>query len=378
MKKKIICYFSPVSFDFIYQRPQVFAEGFSKHLTTLYFEGPTKKRKLNIFFPTIDKKNYPVKDNDLNIIQVPAYFSFLGIPFRFPKPKMKFFIRKWLKFYLAHLEKKYDLYAFIQTPIFWDIIKEFPFKKVFYDCIDESSVLKPKNIPEDVFQQLFLDAIRNSNKVFVTADVLEEGLKTHVSSEKLVRVPNGVLFDKFQNVLPHPEILKIRENYEHIIGYVGALYHWNDFELLEFCAEKNPKKAFVYVGPHNKKLIKKLEEFKNVFFLGQRPFNEVPAFMNSFDVSLNPFKVNDIGQSTNPIKLFEYLSTGCPVVSTPIHELKYFEGNIYKSESKKHFSDLLTTAINEDSEELREKRRQYAFKNSWDKRIETMLSAMDI
>lgn len=148
----------------------------------------------------------------------------------------------------------------------------------------------------------------------------------------------------------------IRSIKHPIIGFVGSLADWLDYDMLCDAAVKNEDLFFVFVEPintHNLKL-KDLQNLKNVYFLGIKKHEEIPAYIVQFDVCLIPFKIQNLTQSALPIKLFEYFSLGKPVVSRKLDELQKFADVIYITENNA-FEDQLKMALRENNIDLQKK-----------------------
>ncbi|MCX7836688.1 MAG: glycosyltransferase, partial [candidate division WOR-3 bacterium] len=158
---------------------------------------------------------------------------------------------------------------------------------------------------------------------------------------------------------------------------VGSLFWWIDFDLIEKCLQKFPKATFLFVGPY-KEDIKKLLQYKNLFLLGPRPYSLIPYYIDFFDVCILPFKKDEVAYKSDPIKIYEYLALGKPVVSTPIgtsdenlNELVYF------SQNDEEFIININKALKENNSSLKEKRKKYIFKNhTWEKRAETFIKTI--
>jgi glycosyltransferase involved in cell wall biosynthesis len=163
--------------------------------------------------------------------------------------------------------------------------------------------------------------------------------------------------------LPHP-----------IIGYVGQIADKMDFELIGQAARTRPDWSFVFVGPvwsTKREQVTALETLDNVRFLGARPFDRLAPYMRGFDVCVLPHVVSPLTRSMDPIKLYDYLATGKPIVSTPVAGVERFADVVYVGETVPAFLQGLDSALAENSG-LRRKRLAYARQNTWSQRATEM------
>ena len=113
-----------------------------------------------------------------------------------------------------------------------------------------------------------------------------------------------------------------------VIGYYGALASWVDVPLLEKIADAHPEATIVLAGGHFDVDLSPIAKRPNVRLLGQRPYDEMPKLLWNFDVCMIPFLVNDITEATNPVKFYEYLYGGKPVVAPALTELLPVRGAV--------------------------------------------------
>ena len=106
-----------------------------------------------------------------------------------------------------------------------------------------------------------------------------------------------------------------------IIGYVGAIDERLDYKLLEASARSNPGWSFVLIGPLLKVNPEGLFEMPNVFYLGARPYSELPRFLKTFDVAMMPFAITELTLKISPTKTLEYMSAALPVVSSRVPDV---------------------------------------------------------
>lgn len=110
-----------------------------------------------------------------------------------------------------------------------------------------------------------------------------------------------------------------------IIGYVGAIGEWFDFELLQKILDKFPNYSIVLVGwapPKQKRILNDMSG--NLHFLGPKKYETLPSYIKAFDVCVIPFRLNKLTQSVNPNKFYEYLAAGKPIVTIALPELAKF------------------------------------------------------
>lgn len=192
-------------------------------------------------------------------------------------------------------------------------------------------------------------------------------------------IGNGVdleLFDiKKQYEVPN----ELKNIPKPIIGYVGALLSLRlDIDLMYSSAISNPDKSFVFIGPEDDEFAKsKLHELENVYFLGKRHKNIVPAYVNHFDVCINPQIVNEVTIGNFPLKIVEYLSLGKPVVAIETNTMnELFPEVTYIAKNQPEFDRLIDKAIREDSDEKRERRVNFTKQFSWNKVANNVLAVI--
>jgi polysaccharide pyruvyl transferase CsaB len=105
-----------------------------------------------------------------------------------------------------------------------------------------------------------------------------------------------------------------------IAGYYGALAEWFDYDVLDAVAERLPHWWFVLIGPDYDGTAARLPARNNVRWLGLKDYASLPAYLQTFDVAMIPFVINEITRATSPVKLFEYMAGDRPIVTTPIEE----------------------------------------------------------
>ena len=144
-------------------------------------------------------------------------------------------------------------------------------------------------------------------------------------------VEPGVDTNRFSVRPPDPAILeRIPDRRGPVVMFVGTLYpfsgldallaHWGALE------RRSPGAMLVIVGDgpqarYLRALVSRNQLSERVFFAGVRPFDEIPAWLSAADIAINPLAVNDITRDIVPIKIFQYMACGKPIVSAPFPDL---------------------------------------------------------
>jgi glycosyltransferase involved in cell wall biosynthesis len=139
----------------------------------------------------------------------------------------------------------------------------------------------------------------------------------------IVLLGNGVEASHFERPAPEPGDLARLPRPR--VGYVGLLSHFLDFEALEALRVANPGGTLVLIGPGTPATdegVRELSRRPGVAVLGPKAYEEVPAYMQHLDLGVIPFRAQDPHvQGINPNKVYQYLSAGTPVVTTPVLDL---------------------------------------------------------
>jgi glycosyltransferase involved in cell wall biosynthesis len=262
-------------------------------------------------------------------------------------------------------------------------VNEFDAPKVIYDYVDEIETFYGNHA------QMYKDherLIRNAELMVATAQRLYD--QVHTLRPDALLCPNGVDYELLASArqqerqarppAPPADMGPILEKGQPIVGYYGALARWFDFELLLSLARLRPDLSFVLVGPDYDNTLRpsRLLECPNVYWLGVKPYEQIPRYLQFFDVATIPFQLNEITHSTSPLKLFEYMAGGKPVVITAMHESMRYPGVLVAHDAA-DFSRKIdqALALKTDAAYLRQI-DQVARENTWDARARQILDAM--
>jgi hypothetical protein len=352
--KKSIVVFPNMPWGYRKQRPQhIFSRLAKKNFNIFYISPITSDRE---YISNIEKNIYEIHLKTTTSGNVLRNFH-LNIENR------EVLIASFNNLLKKYLKK--DTYIFVEHPVWKDVVFELGEYKIVYDLMDLYS-----GFPEARAELIEAEEqlISKSNIVLTTADNLYEYAKGLNKNVHMIK--NGCDFDYFNNIIKNGLLEGLSD--KPVIGYFGAINSWFDVESLEYVVKKNMDKYFVFIGSINTNSVRRLYKYKNVFFLGEIEYGDLGGYLSYFDVCLIPFVLNDLIKNTNPVKFYEYISSGKPVVSVRLPELEEYSDICYLYNTKEEFNDCIQKALIEDKS-IEEKRIDIAKKNSWDSRVEDII-----
>ncbi|KAA6431533.1 glycosyltransferase family 1 protein [Dyadobacter flavalbus] len=163
------------------------------------------------------------------------------------------------------------------------------------------------------------------------------------------------------------------------IGYVGALQSIRlDMELLHYIAVTRPDWNLVLVGPEDNEFLQSsLHQLPNVTFTGSRNIDQLPAYINSFDVCINPQLLNEVTIGNYPRKIDEYLAMGKPTVATRTDAMSVFAEHVYLGKTKEDYVSLIEKALEENSDSRMKARRAFAASHTWENSVGDIYKAIN-
>jgi glycosyltransferase involved in cell wall biosynthesis len=233
---------------------------------------------------------------------------------------------------------------------------------VVYDCHDLLEGFT--NISPDLIENE-ASLMASSDLVAFSSDWLKrrftEGDASLQSKSFLLR--NAVDLDDF-DMAPAPERKSIGPKE---IGYAGSLNFWLDKEFISDAARAHPDWNFHLFGRVETDISEWADD-PNIHCEGELPYAELSGRLASMDALIMPFKICPLTLATNPVKLYEYLASGIPVVSTRLPEVELFADLVYLAETAGDFTRQLEKAMAEDDPAVASRRRAAAQRETWQKR----------
>ena len=245
--------------------------------------------------------------------------------------------------------------------------------KIIYEYIDDLSpeIVGVKQLPKNQADK-YNYMLKDTENIFVivTASEIEKDVLQKRGNEKLAFSCNGVNIEHFKNIdknfIFDEEFKNILKMNKPIIGYYGALASWFDYNLIKYLAKKRPEYNIVLFGVKYDNSLEKsnINEYSNIFFLGSKNYNILQNYASKFNVCTIPFLINDITKATSPLKLFEYMALGKPIVTTAMTECKKYK-SVFISDNYDEFVSLIDVAINIKDSEYFNLLEKEALENTW-------------
>ncbi|MDD2216349.1 MAG: glycosyltransferase [Eubacteriales bacterium] len=260
-------------------------------------------------------------------------------------------------------------YLWCYSPTSCDLINEIPNRGVIYDCVDRHSAYKGMIDPA-VVDQMEKDLATQASQVFCTAYGLYETLVNYNTNTELI--PNGAAYEIFSKAATLEE--RNDRTKKPVFGFVGMFQECIDYECIEALAKAYPEGEIILIGKALPGVdLSLLEKYPNIRFPGLIPQAELPDYIRKFDVCLNVFRKGRLSKDVSPLKFYEYLATGKPIVSTeePLQVLD-FANVIYIAENVDDFVVKCGEAQKESDSEKVKMRMAYGKACSWDERVKQM------
>ncbi|MCC6454907.1 MAG: glycosyltransferase [Caldilineaceae bacterium] len=229
---------------------------------------------------------------------------------------------------------------------------------LLYDAMDEWAefgTLPP--MVDDWEKKLIKDAAI----VLAISEPMYQRLTMSTETDSVMILPNGCDYEFFASAI-RPQDSELRRK---VIGYTGAMHSWFDWESVIAIAEAYPDYEIYLVGPcaSPPSVLP-----PNITLAGKQPYSSLPAVNITYEVCLIPFLRTPLINSVSPIKLYEYLACGRPVVATPMPDTEKYAapGVVYLADTPSAFVQAVGEAlVNANEPELIAQRRQIAYENTW-------------
>lgn len=306
----------------------------------------------------------------------------LMFPGKHHVPVVRLFNQALLRFTIARfLKNKHSVQPLVWTyhPFMLDAIDGLETGKLAYHCVDDLAAVP--GVDAQAFNREELLLLNRCDAVFTTSESLR--LKCAPHNSNTYYHPNVVDFVHFNSALNKTELpLDLTHIAEPRIVYHGVLSDFKvDFGLVNEATRLRPDWQWIFIGEEregqNSTAIKALRQRSNVHFLGYKDYDDLPRYLAHMAVGLLPTLLNDYTKSMFPMKYYEYLAAGLPVVTTPLDFSKTCHSGLEVGSDANSFVTAIEKQI------LRGKLTaseaiQFVGVNTWSQRMTAMLSILRI
>ena len=242
-----------------------------------------------------------------------------------------------------------------------DVLPFVPHQALIYHCADDYAHVRgfPSTLPE-----LEADLCQQADLVITTSETLCETRRRFNPNTHWI--PNGAAIDHFSAPAePAPELSVVPKP---VIGFVGGLSEWVDVQLINHLARSRKDWSFVLIGLVGTD-VASLQNLTNVRLLGARPYATLPSYLAAMDVAMIPFKHDPVTYHADPIKAYEYLAAGVPVVATDLPALRRLAHVLRLADSAEAFLSQIEASLAEGRSARRADRQAEAAWHSWEDRF---------
>lgn len=244
-----------------------------------------------------------------------------------------------------------------------------------YQCVDP--MITPYDLKHGYVSEKQL--VEESDMVICTSKALYQEKITQ--NPNTYFVPNAADLSHSSTALNKdtPVHSKLNDIPKPIIGYLGTIERRIDYALMKQVVELNPNKSFVFAGPVIDEHIPGwMRTTANVYLPGPVPYAEMAQMLKGFAIAVIPFKKDDVSATIFPLKLFEYLGAGKPVIVTDFNpDLKdYTHGAVNFCADAESFNKAINEVLATDNTAKQQERIAVAKKNTWDIRANQILELM--
>lgn len=353
--------FSHLRWNFVYQRPQHLLSRLAHRGRVIFIEEPMcgeAEQRLEKFSPAAGVEVWRphvtaevpgFHDDHISVLQ-----KFIADALRQAK-----ITDYWLWFY---------------TPMAVPLASELSPRGIVYDCMDELTLFK--NAPRQLVQR--------ENVLFKEADLVFTGGPSLYNSKKN-RHPSVHCFPSSVDAKHFCRGAEDHPLQAHLdrprLGYCGVIDERINMDLIDAMATRHPEWQIVMVGPVVKIDPAGLPRQANIQWLGQQGYDDLPAFINGWDVCLMPFALNDATRFISPTKMLEYMACGRPSVSTSIRDVVEPYGHVVSiADTPQDFVAACESILARTAEQQAQHAKDLALaisRTSWDRTARAMAELID-
>jgi teichuronic acid biosynthesis glycosyltransferase TuaH len=385
MKNKVIVFSANTRFDSVIQATSLFlARSLAKHNTVFFIDYPFTLKDyfthrgsaaLQLRKEKFRFSSDGIIDTDLSefkVIIIPPLLPTNSLPagffYKLARKINESIIGARVNKVLKKKEVKEFIYINSFNFLYPTVAKKIKPALTVYQCVDP--MITSFDMRHGVASENIL--VKESDLVICTSKALYNEKKSQ--NPHTYFVPNAADTAYFSTALKEDLQVyeKIKDLPKPIIGYLGTIERRIDYSLITEVIKNNPDKTFVFAGPVWDEHAVPLKNISNLHMIGPVPYKDVPRLIKGFDIAIIPFKKDGVSNTIFPLKLFEYLSAGKPVILTNFNtDLKdYTNGAAWYCDNANEFNNAITEALHTCTAEKIAERIAIANQNTWENRAD--------
>ncbi|MBC2694135.1 MAG: glycosyltransferase family 1 protein [Desulfobacteraceae bacterium] len=249
---------------------------------------------------------------------------------------------------------------------------KFDEKLVCYDCNDDmASLLSRFQYKKRNLRRIEEKFVKRADIVFTTSQTLYQSKKN--INPNTYYFPSGIDVEVFSKALsPFTKIpIEMQSIKKPIVGFIGGMVSSKmNWDWIEKLSRSLPYLSITLVGPETEPAPSKIKGLPNVYFLGAKPFHNLPEYLKAFDVGIIPYKEGEFLRNCFPTKIFEYFAAGKPVVSADIPALRGLQPLVRLCKASDEFVASVESFIKKGySNEQKTRCIDLSTKYTWDERV---------
>jgi GT2 family glycosyltransferase/glycosyltransferase involved in cell wall biosynthesis len=237
-------------------------------------------------------------------------------------------------------------------PLVWRLINNV----VIYDCMDDYLSFSNAGRPAREFEG---EMVQSADLILCSSIHLQERVRRLGRESILIR--NAADPEHFG---PRPASLAIQPD-KPTVGFYGSITEFTDIDLLAYAARSLPAVRFIVIGRNDGGDLSALESLPNVILEGEIPYERLPEYVHGFDVGVVPYRICGHNLAIDPVKIWEYLCAGKPVVAVRFPEIERLHDLINLTETPRQFVDAIRSCLAGNARASVERRLLFARENTW-------------
>lgn len=252
-----------------------------------------------------------------------------------------------------------------QHPYWERILQNITGTNIIYDCLDDYSGFSHQHREMPNREQSLVSLCSG---IVTTSQHLSDKWRDLPQPQALIR--NACEYEHFAT---RPERVFSTPCGRPVLGYFGAIEDWFDVELVEQLSKTFSNCTLLLVGGATPPVLQRLRQLPNAVLPGEVPYTDLPRYVHAFSVALMPFRMQPLTLGVNPVKVYEYLAAGLPVVTVPLPEMQQF-GDLARTglgdDFVKAVGEVLASGYS--AEEVAA-RQAFAKQETWERRAEDLI-----